>query len=491
MMNHLPVVQVILALIAAPVCVILHRGFAAGLLTVAVSWVSLGLAVGLLLQVLSGGTIVYALGGWQAPWGIEYRIDALNGFVLVLIAGIGAVAAPYSLASIADEVPEERHWLFYVFFNLLLAGLFGIVLTADLFNVFVFLEVSSLASYALVSLGRTDRALTAAFRYLVLGTLGATFILIGIGFLYAATGSLNMADVAARVAELPANRVVLAAFAFLVVGISLKAALFPLHVWLPGAYAYAPSVVTTILAATATKAAVYLLLRLVFLFGPGFLFTELPLNEMLVGLALLGVLIGSATALFQSDVKRLLAYSSVAHVGYMLLGVGLGNAAGLTGGISHMFNHALAKGAAFAAIGCVVLRLGSSELDRLRGIGRRMPWTMGAFAVGGLSLVGIPLTAGFLGKWYLVTGALERGWWWVAAALVVSASLAGLYMWRIFERAYLEEPDADSPALSEAPLSMLAPAWILAAASVYFGIETTFNVGIAARAAAAVLGTGS
>lgn len=486
---HLPVLQVVMALVAAPLCVLLHQGRLAGLLSVAVSWASLAVAVTLLQQVLGGGVVTYELGGWVAPIGIEYRVDILNGFILLIVAAIGAVVVPYSLRSAAGEVPRERLWLFYALLNLLLAGLFGIAITGDLFNVFVFLEISSLASYALVSLGRSPRALTSAFRYLVLGTLGATFILIGIGLLYAATGTLNMADLAERVQGQLGNRTVLAAFAFLTVGISLKAALFPLHAWLPGAYAYAPSAVTALLASTGTKVAVYLLLRLVFLFGPVFVYAELPLSEIIVMFALLGILAGSAAALFQTNIKRLLAYSSVAHIGYILLGIGLGGALGLTGGIVHMFNHALAKGAVFLAIGCVVLRVGSAELSDIQGMGRRMPWTMAAFVVAGLSLIGVPLTAGFVGKWYLVISALERGWWWVAAALVIAAALAVLYIWRVVDQAYFHNPEPDSAEVAEAPLSMLVPLWLLAGASMYFGIDTSVNAGIAARAAAAVLGT--
>lgn len=484
---HLPVLQVLIAMVAAPLCVLLHHGRIAGLLSVAVSWASLAVAVMLLLQVLSSGVVTYEFGGWAAPYGIEYRIDILNSFVLLIVAAIGAMVIPYSLRSAADEVPPERQWLFYALVNLLLAGLFGVAITGDIFNAFVFLEISSLSSYALVSLGRNPRALTSAFRYLVLGTLGATFILIGIGFLYAATGTLNMADLGERVQGQLGSRTILVAFAFLTVGISLKAALFPLHWWLPGAYAYAPSAVTALLASTTTKVAIYLLLRLVFLFGPAFVYAELPMSEIIVSLALLGILAGSAAALFQNDIKRLLAYSSIAHVGYMLLGIGIGGALGLTGGIVHMFNHALAKSALFLAIGCVVLRVGSSGLSDIQGMGRRMPWTIAAFVVAGLSLIGVPLTAGFVGKWYLVLAALERGWWWVAATLLLSGALSVIYIWRVVEKAYFHDPKPGSAEAVEAPLSMLVPLWALAGASLYFGINTSINAGIAAQAAAAVL----
>ena len=485
---HLPALQVLTPLIAAPLCVLLRNGRLAGLLTVGAAWSAFAIAVTLLLRVLESGTVSYMFGGWQAPWGIEYRIDVVNAFVLVIVGAIAATVVPFAVKSAADEIAPERHVLFWALVNLLIAGLFGIAMTGDLFNVFVFLEISSLASYALVSLGRSPRALTAAFRYLVLGTLGATFFLIGVGLLYAATGTLNIADIAVRVQDQLGSRTVLVAFAFLTVGLILKAALFPLHAWLPGAYAEAPSAVTALLAATATKVAIYMLLRVIFLFGPAFAYAGLPLGEALVALALAGMLAGSAAALFQTDVKRLLAYSSIAHVGYMLLGVGLGNLAGLTGGIAHLFNHALAKGALFVAVGCVVLSTGSSHIERFAGLGRQMPWTMAAFVVAGLSLIGVPLTAGFASKWHLVVGAFDRGWWWVAVLMVASAALAVLYVWRVVEVAYFRQPQPGASPVSEAPLEMLAPLWALAAASVYFGIDTSFNIGVAARAASVVLG---
>ena len=261
---HYPALQVVAPLIAAPLCVLLRRGALAWLVAVAVSWIALAIAIQLLIQVTATGPVSYELGGWAAPWGIEYRVDSVNAFVLLIVSGISAVTAPYARGTIAREIPEDRHHLFYSAYLLCLTGLLGITITGDAFNVFVFLEISSLSSYALISLGSERKALTAAYQYLVMGTIGATFFLIGVGLIYAMTGTLNMADIAARLDPVEHTRTVLAAFAFIVVGLGLKLALFPLHLWLPNAYAYAPSAVTVLLAATATKVAVYTMLRFVF-----------------------------------------------------------------------------------------------------------------------------------------------------------------------------------------------------------------------------------
>jgi multicomponent Na+:H+ antiporter subunit D len=298
-----------------------------------------------------------------------------------------------------------------------------------------------------------------------------------------------MADLAERLGPLLGTRTVGVAFAFLAVGISLKLALFPLHMWLPNAYAYAPSAVSSFLAATGTKIAIYVLLRFIYtVFGAEFSFGSLPLGQVLLALAVLAMVVPSVIAIFQADVKRLLAYSSLAQIGYIVLGISMANVTGLTAAIVHLFNHAATKGALFLLIGCFVYRVGSAKLDRLAGIGRRMPWTTAGFAIGGLSLIGVPLTAGFVSKWYLVLGAMERGWWPAAALVFLSSLLAIAYVWRVVEVAYLRPTPDDLTGVREAPLSMLIPAWVLIAATVYFGVETSLSVGIAEQAARFLFG---
>ncbi len=488
---HYAALQVVAPLIAAPLCVLLRRGILAWLVTVAISWIALGIAIQLLIQVLATGTISYELGGWAAPWGIEYRVDSVNAFVLLIVSGISAVTAPYAHKTVVKEIPEDRHYLFYSAYLLCLTGLLGITITGDAFNVFVFLEISSLSSYVLISLGSERKALTAAYQYLVMGTIGATFFLIGVGLIYAMTGTLNMADIATRLDAVENTRTVLAAFAFITVGLGLKLALFPLHLWLPNAYAYAPSAVTVLLAATATKVAIYTMLRFVFtLFGSDFALDVTFLAEFLMALALVGVFAASITAIFQNNVKRMLAYSSVAQVGYMLLGVSFFSVTGLTGGIVHLFNHAIMKGALFMALGAVFYRLGSVHIDRMRGLGKQMPLTMFAFVLGGLSLIGLPLTVGFISKWYLILAALERGWWPIAGLILLSSLLAVAYIWRVVEAAYFRDPAPHHPRATEAPPALLVPTWILVLANFYFGIDTSVTVGIADNAAKVLLGSG-
>jgi len=487
-LQQLPVLVVLVPLLAAPLCVLLDRRRLAWLVALAAGSSCALLALLLQRQVQLGGPISYALGGWPPPWGIEYRIDRLNSYVLLVVTGVAALVLAFARHSVDREIAPERQVSFYAVLLLALAGLVGICVTGDAFNLFVFLEISSLASYGLISLGRDRRALTAAFQYLVMGTIGATFILIGIGLLYLMTGTLNLAHLAELLPAVAETRTVRAGLAFLTVGIGLKLALFPLHLWLPNAYAYAPSVVSALLAASATKVALYALIRVLFtLFGAALVFDTLGVQQILLPLAALGVLACSTVAIFQRDLKRLLAYSSVAQVGYMLLGVGLGSVGGLAAALNHLFNHALMKGALFMALGAVCYRLGSVQLRDLAGIGRRMPWTMAAFLIAALSLLGVPLTAGFVSKWLLLQAALERGWWWMVAVLVGGSLLALVYVGRVIEVAYLRP----SPVAGrcEAPPGLLLPLWVLALANLWFGVDTSFSVGAAVAAATALLGS--
>ena len=341
----------------------------------------------------------------------------------------------------------------------------------------------------LIALGRDRRALVASYQYLIMGTIGATFIVIGIGLLYLMTGTLNLADMGQRLADVRGTRPVLAALAFLTVGISLKLALFPLHQWLPNAYAFAPSAVSAFLAATATKVAVYVLLRFYFtVFGQSEVFWQLPMREAMLILALAGMFVASTIAIFQADLKRLFAYSSVGQIGMIILGLSFDSVSGLTATIVHLFNHGVTKGAAFMLLGGVALVMGGTGMDRLQGLARRMPLTSLGIVVCGLSLIGVPGTAGFVSKWYLILAALEAGQWWLVFLIVASSLLAVAYVWRFVEVAYLRAPASGAAASRQVPVLMAVPAALLVAATVYFGVDTSFTVGSAQAAAHQLLG---
>ena len=443
----------------------------------------------ILKQVLVVDTLIYELGGWQAPWGIEYRIDRLNAYLLVLISGISTIVLFSAQTSIENELPEHKHNLFYIAYLLCLAGMLGIVATGDVFNLFVFLEISSLSSYTLIALGKDRRALWASYQYLIMGTIGATFFLIGIGLMYMSTGTLNMHDLAQRLPEVSNSRTVFTAFAFFIVGICLKLALFPLHLWLPNAYAYAPSVVTAFLAATATKVAIYVLIRFIFsVFGVEFSLTTVPLQKLFLVLSLVGIVMASTVAIYQQNVKRLFAYSSVAQIGYMILGFSIGTPAGLVATLLHLFNHALMKAALFLALGAVVYRVGGVGIEQFKGLGKSMPWTLAAMVIGGLSLIGVPLTVGFVSKWYLVLALLEKGWWPIAIFVLLTSLLAVVYVWRLVEIAYFTAPSHDQTRIKEAPLSMLLPIWVLVAANLYFGIDTQLTITVSQLATDSLFG---
>lgn len=490
MTAHLPVLQVLVPLGCAPLCLLLRSRTAAWLLFLLASLGALASAVMLAVRVADGETLSYAVGGWPAPEGIEFVVTGFNTPILLVVSLIAVVVAVLARRGVPAEIDDGRVTLVYTCLCLTLAGLLGLTVTGDVFNAFVFLEISSLSSYALIAVGRRRRALLASYRYLVIGTVGATFVLTGIGFAYAVTGTLNMADLAGRLADVEGNRALYAAVVFVFVGLAVKMAMFPLHAWLPGAYAQAPSVVSTFLAATSTKVAIYVFCRFAFtVFGAGLVFGTMPVDRVGLALASLAMLVGSAVACFQQDLKYLLAWSSVAQIGYIVAGISLATTAGVSAGYLHVINHAVIKGALFAAAALLVLRLGSVRLISLAGLGRRMPWTFAAVVVAGLGLIGVPPTAGFVSKWALATALLDEGQWPVLVALLASSLLALVYVGRIVEVAWFRE----SPALAESkkpPASMVAAIWFLVLLSVYFGIDATLPAALADAAASALLGDG-
>ena len=487
--QHFPILLVVVPLIASPVIVMARSGFLGWVASLAASAAAFAMSVALLVATTESGAISYAIGSWPPPWGIEYRVDAANALVALLVSAIALVVLPYARRSVSAEIGQERLYLFYALLMLCLAGLLGIAVTGDAFNLFVFLEISSLATYVLIALGRNRRALTAAYQYLILGTIGATLYVTGVGLLYLATGTLNLADMAARLADVPDKRPLVAGLAFITAGVGLKLALFPLHAWLPNAYAYAPSAVSAFLAATATKVAVYVLMRVYFsVYGVDAVFRDMPLGPVLAVLSVAALFIASAAAIVQKDLKRLLAYSSVAQIGYITLGISLGSAPGLTAAVAHLVNHGITKGALFLLAGAIALRAGGTGFDRVAGLGRTMPLTAFAFVLGGLSLIGVPGTAGFASKWALVAAAIGAGHWWIAAAVLLSSLLAVAYVWKFVECAYFRGPPGDAPDPGEAPADMTIPAFALTAAVIAAGLFAWPVLEASARAAEALMG---
>jgi multicomponent Na+:H+ antiporter subunit D len=429
-----------------------------------------------LYTVLTTGIIHYHLGTWDPPWGIEYVVDHLNGFILVIVSFVSLMVAISSKKVVEKELPGKVVY-FYTIFLLQVTGFLGIVITGDMFNLYVFLEIASLAGYALIAVGE-DGAPFASFNYLIFGTIGACFYLLGVGYLYIKTGSLNMADLKEILPALYESRVLMVAFAFFLVGVSLKMALFPLHVWLPDAYTYAPSAVSSLLAPLMTKVGAYVMIRILFtVFEPRFSIELLPATTILGWMAAGAILFGALLALAQSDVKRMLAYILVGEVGYIALGVGLANRNGLTGAILHILNDSVMMLTLFLIVAAIMYRSGNREIPSFRYMHRKMPFTMAVLVIAGLSVIGIPPTCGFFSKWYLVLGAIDANKWIFAAVLLVSSLLNVILFFRVIENVYLEPREEETHeggeiavAIEEAPLSLLMPILIAGAGILLLGI---------------------
>jgi multicomponent Na+:H+ antiporter subunit D len=464
MRAHLPVLPLLVSLAGAlviPVLGIARPRLAWPLAVLAALGAALAAVAGV-ADVIAHGTRRYAVGGWPPPWGIEVVLDPLSSFVAAAIAGVAAAAI------IAARGPAERLYgptvaAFYALALVAITGYLGIVVSGDMFNVFVFLEIAAIASYALVA-SAGGAALAAAFRYIVLGTVGASFYLIGVGLLYALTGTLNMADLSERLPPLAGSPLFLGGAGFVIVGLAIKMALFPLHGWLPDAYTHAPAPVSALLAGVGTKAAAYALARMVwYVVRP----LELPVPLLLTWAGAAAIVAGGVLALRQADARRMLAYSSVSQLGYIALGFGLATPGALAGAYLHILNHAVMKASLFLVIGAAVLRGGRPRIEAL-GLGRAMPVTSACAVIAALSMVGLPPTGGFFSKWYLLQAALETGRMVPVAVIVAGALLAAAYMYRFTESVWVT---ASGPALAgEGPASMLVPLIVLAAATIGIGL---------------------
>jgi multicomponent Na+:H+ antiporter subunit D len=486
MLNNSPALIPLILLGAAiiiPLVAIKKKGIAYPVALLA-SFLSLSVSVFNLVKVMQNGTIRYFFGGWLPPIGIEYVLDPLAAFITLVINSIAFVILIHSKRVVENE-NRDKEVPYYAVVMLMLCGFNGIVLTGDFFNLYVFLEISSLALYGLIAVGE-KKSPVAAFRYLIMGTIAASFYLLGTGFLYLATGSLNMADIKNILPFMYNDPTVIVALSLMIIGMAIKMAIFPLHGWLPDSYTYAPSTTAALVAPTGTKVGAYVILRILFfVFGVTYVSKILPLTKVLSWLAIIGIVYGSIMAIAQKEMKRMLAYSSVAQIGYIGLGIGLANPLGIIGAVLHVMNHAFMKGCLFLVSGNFRTKLGHSTIPKLNDtVRRKMPWTTAAFAVAALSMVGLPPTVGFFSKWYLALGTIKNSSWLFLAVILISSLLNAVYFFRILEKIYLkptdsnpgDQPSAEEIRKNEVSSSMLIPTLIMAAAILLLGLLNAFIV---------------
>lgn len=474
---HLPVLIVALPLSAALLCValsMLNKSLGKCIVIVGLAG-SFACAVRLLIEILAGGSqpIHYAMGNWDAPLGIEFVVDPLNGFLVCLITFIALCAGVYSLVFI-----NRGQWIqqsgYYAMMGLLTVGLCGMTLTGDVFNLYVYLEISSLSCYGLIALGG-NRSIPAAFRYLMIGTIGASFYLMAIGFLYAITGSLNMADMSELLQGQMDNPLVLIACVCLVAAFGIKMAIFPFHVWQPDAYSFSHPGASPLISGAMSKVPAFAMIRFFyFLFGIDHLVIQ-HITLIIGIMGAIGMLYGSIMALTHIDFRRILAYSSVAQLGYIALGIGIGNYYGLTGGYLHLVNHIFMKGGLFFAIGAIQYRYGIININQFGQLHKKMPLTCFTLVMGSLAMVGIPPTGGFFSKWYLMMGALDKKMYVYIVVLILSSLLNAVYFLRVLEKIFIAPAFNlklvnDVPKHLEVPARMLIPVVLFGIGIVLMGV---------------------
>lgn len=468
MINTLPALVIIVPLLAALIVAgtsFIDRRlcFTIGVSALAISFLS---AVILLVQVVKTGVAVeYRFAGWAAPMGIVYVIDYLSALVLVVITGVALVNLVSSRQTIIWEF-QDKEGIFISLYVLFTAGLVGMTATGDAFNLYVLLEIASLSGYALIGLGK-EQAPLATLNYLFLGTIGATFYLLGVGYLYMATGTLNMADLATILPGIKDSGIVLFAYIICLAGLFVKMALFPVHGWLPGAYSQASSPAAGLIAPLTTKVTVYIMVRICLsVFSFDYIFNYLDAGKIMVWVAIATIVFGSVSALAQTNYRRMLAYILIAEVGYMVGGFFLGNRMGMSGAILHIVNDAVMTLCLFMAAAIFTWKTKTDEREGLKGLFNSMPLTMAGFVLAGLSIIGVPPTCGFFSKWYLVSGGIAAGQYGFVAALIFSSLVNAVLFFRLFEICYFEPfvdhhhgaAHSDSEVgIQEAPMNMLLP----------------------------------
>ncbi|MGN7661413.1 MAG: proton-conducting transporter transmembrane domain-containing protein [Anaplasma sp.] len=437
--DSLVILQVVVPLLAAVFCSLLHnRGALAQFVSCVAVVVSFFISLVLFVQVYYGNPIVYKVGGWEPPYGIELRVDLLGATMLLLVGFVGVMSVVYGVYPSRRELPPNKISRFYAAFLLAFGGMLGILVSCDVFNVYVFLEVASISSYVLVAMGNDKRSVASAFEYLIVGTVGATFYLVGIGFLYAVTGTLNMSDMFVVLQTVPKDRAVHAGVLCVVLGLVMKAALFPFHGWMIKAYTACPTFVAAFLSGTAAKVMVYLIIRVVHnVLGAHLLFVESPFGNFILILAALATALASVIAALSRDMRNVLAYSSAANIGCIIFAVCTNTGSSLAAAVTYMVNHSVVKSALFMVSGSISYHFNAGHnVGEHLNLSRAVPHVTSAFVLISLGLVGMPPTMGFVAKWHMLSSFMDAGAFVGLAVLSVGSVCSVIYTWKVIGHLY-------------------------------------------------------
>lgn len=393
------------------------------------------------------------------------RIDMLSIFMSSIFIGLGFLIALYSIKYMQNE---SRTTLYYTLLLGMISGMTGVVFAGDFFTLFIFWELMCISSYVLVAFRKQDwEPIEAGLKYLIMSSVGSATILFGLSFLYGITGTLNFEGISWILYDAKLNTQLYLPFLFLLTGFGVKAAIVPLHTWLPDAYSAAPTPISAILGGALTETGVYALCRTFFI---AFLSIQIQWSIIIASLSIITMTFGNVVALLQKDVKRLLAYSSIGHIGYMLAGLSVGTQIGLTGTILHIFNHAMMKGTAFLCVGAIIISTRTRMLDDMAGIGRKKPVTTVCLALSLLALIGMPPLNGFVSKLILFTSTVEANMLYLGIAIILNSVLSAAFYLRLLRILIMPLASKKFDEVREAHILMLAPISVMVILIVLFGI---------------------
>lgn len=437
-------------------------------------FVAIALAFYTFLYVNIEGPFFYNFGNWGRKFGIEFAIDGFSSLLSLLILILSAIIVWYSFRDIGHEMDDENFISYYTIVFLLIFSMLGITFSNDLFNIYVFMEILSLTSCGIISIKHKRVNFLASFRYLILNTLGSLSFFFGIALLYMVTGHLNIVEMNIAIQEVwqvtPTN--ILLATGFMFIGLAIKSALFPMHVWLPDAHSSAPSPSSALLSGLVVKVYIFTMAKIVFNVLGKEISQALDIDLFLSIFAAISMIMGSIFAIAQKDIKRMLAYSSVAQIGYMFLGIGIATELGLAAGFFHIFSHALMKSALFLSAGAIIYKKDLRDISRFDGLGYELPISMSVFTIAALGMIGIPGIVGFMSKFYLAEAVILAGKPYYVVVILLSSFLNAVYYLPIIISAFIKkDPDREKILeIDDIPRSMYTSMIIIGFCMILFGM---------------------